>query len=254
MAIDYKHRRMSTTTMDLELMIKMRPQKEDIIKQGVVSKSQMEERDYYELDDTKLDELVHDENDYYDESDQYDNDSDGHIPWETSILSSLLFKTIDEALQKSCIDTQQQEQVVLQEMMEINSEMKILRDSLDKYFLNQDISENARQEYDENMVRQKFHSIQQKLSPITERQNRIHEKLRILHSVEQNMKSLQDHYQIQLKRLKHNENAMHAKLRILKQVEGKIDQINIENTVFLQEGDIAAQIQGCDQSMIPSIK
>ena len=204
MAMRSKHRRKSTVNMDLEMALKLRPEKEDIIKQGVVSKQQMEHRDYYELDDTKLDELVHDENDYYDDSD-IDEQFDGQIPWETSVLSTLLFKTIDEALQKSCIDTQQQEQVVLQEMMEMNSEMKTLRDSLDRYFLSGDISENARQEHDENMVRDKFHSIQQKLLHITERQNRIHEKLRILHSVEQSMKSLQDHYHISLRRHKNTE-------------------------------------------------
>jgi len=212
LAMRSKHRRKSTTTMDLDMMLKLRPEKEDLIKKGVVSKEQMEHRDYYQVDETKLDELVDDDNDYYDDSGM-DEEYDGHIPWETSVLSTLLFKTIDEALQKSCIDTQQQEQVVLQEMMEMNAEMKTLRDSLDRYFLNGDISENARMEHDENMVRQKFHQIQQKLLHITERQNRIHEKLRILHSVEQSMKSLQDHYQISLLRLKNSEMQILLRLR-----------------------------------------
>ena len=110
MAMRSKHRRKSTTTMDLEMMLKLRPEKEDIIKKGVVSKRQMEHQNYYEVDDTKLDELIHDENDYYDDSD-IDEQFDGKIPWTTSVLSTLLFKTIDEALQKSCIDTQEQEQV-----------------------------------------------------------------------------------------------------------------------------------------------
>ena len=123
--------------------------------------------------------------------------------------SALLFKF------NRVINQNQSKQVVLQEMMEMNAEMKTLRDSLDKYFLNEDISENARQEHNENMVRDKFHSIQQKLIHITQRQNRIHEKLRILHSVEQSMKSLQDHYQISLNRLKQTEE--HILLRLLQQ-------------------------------------
>mmetsp|Transcript_2642 Transcript_2642/g.4297 ORF Transcript_2642/g.4297 Transcript_2642/m.4297 type:complete len:747 (+) Transcript_2642:97-2337(+) len=241
LAMKSKHRRKSTAGQDLEMQLKLRPKKEDIIRQGVVNKQEMEYGGYYELDDTKLDGMMHEDNQYYDEDDDFDDDeqvngvtlmnhsqhhpeqagqADAHrlrqrmigggeqqeqIPWQISILSSLLFKTIQEALQKSCLDTQHQENMVLQEMVEMNNEMKSLRDVLDKYFLSNDVRDAVLHEEDENLVRDKFHSIQEKLLHISTRQNRIHEKLRILHSVERSMVSLQNNYQIRLSTLKKTE-------------------------------------------------
>ena len=138
---------------------------------------------------------------FLDEESQ-DGDSDDDEPfgdeywWELSVSKRLLLMMIGEAIRKCCIYTQQQEHSILQEMMEMNDEMRILRDSFDKYFLNEDVSENTHQEHNENMVRDKFHSIQQKLIHITQSQNQLHEKLRILHSVEQSTKSFEDQYQI----------------------------------------------------------
>ena len=196
-AMKSKHRRKSSAQQDLAMMLKLRPQKEDIIKKGVIDKSQMET--FYELDDTKLDDMAMDENDYY------DNNDDEEENYTISILSSLLFKTISEALKKSCLDTQEQENTVLLEMVEMNNEMKSLRNILDKYFLSQNGIDTMLHENDENAVREKFHSIQEKLLHISSRQNRIHEKLRILHSVERSMISLQNNYQIRLSSLKKTE-------------------------------------------------
>merc|ERR1719410_2451347 len=102
MAVKSKHRRKSTATQDLEMMLKLRPQKEDIVKKGIANKAEMEQ--FYELDDTKLDgmgNLSDDDNDYYDAS---DNEEQSEEVLDVSILSSLLFKTISEALNKSCLD------------------------------------------------------------------------------------------------------------------------------------------------------
>ncbi len=198
------------------MMLKMRPEKEDIIKKGVINRAEMEYGNYYELDDTKLDDHIQleDENDYY-------SDSDGNMEdeeqYKISILSTLLFKTISEALKKSCLDTQQQESIILQEMIEMNTEMKSLRDTLDKYFLSNDISATIIHEKDENIVREKFHSIQEKLMHISQRQNRIHEKLRILHSVERSMIQLQNNYQIRLNTLKKTETKILNDLNLQKQ-------------------------------------
>eukprot|EP00484_Ammonia_sp_Unknown_P030380 CAMPEP_0197035078 /NCGR_PEP_ID=MMETSP1384-20130603/12965_1 /TAXON_ID=29189 /ORGANISM="Ammonia sp." /LENGTH=923 /DNA_ID=CAMNT_0042465089 /DNA_START=39 /DNA_END=2810 /DNA_ORIENTATION=+ len=124
--------------------------------------------------------------------------------WEISILNTLLFKTIAEALRKSCIDTQKQEQFVLVQMEEMNREMKTLRDDLDKYFLDDEPDVLAFQK-EEDMIRDKFHAIQKKLLEISTKQNGIHEKLRILHSVEKKMIDLQNTYDKQLGQLRKSE-------------------------------------------------
>ena len=124
--------------------------------------------------------------------------------WEISILGTLLFKTIAEALRKSCLDTQKQEQLVLLQMEEMNNEMKHLRDALDKYFLNDEPDVLLFQK-EEEMIRDKFHGIQKKLLAISTKQNSIHEKLRILHSVEKKMIDLQNIYDKQLGQLRKNE-------------------------------------------------
>lgn len=225
-AVKSKHRRKSTATQDLEMMLKLRPQKEDIVKKGIANKAEMEYGDYYELDDTKLDGMMNlnddDDNDYYDDNDDADDDEQ---LMDVSILSSLLFKTISEALNKSCLDTQNQEAIVLQEMIEMNAEMKTLRNVLDQYFLSNDISQTMMQQNDENMVRDKFHSIQSKLLHISERQNKIHEKLRILHSVERSMISLQNNYQIRLTELKKREIMILADLMRHKAMRDKAEKI-----------------------------
>ena len=124
--------------------------------------------------------------------------------WEISILNTLLFKTIAEALRKSCLDTQKQEALVLLQMEEMNNEMKTLRDALDKYFLNDEPDVLLFQK-EEEMIRDKFHGIQKKLLAISTKQNSIHEKLRILHSVEKKMIDLQNIYDKQLGQLRKNE-------------------------------------------------
>eukprot|EP01084_Bolivina_argentea_P004628 8799_1 len=212
MAMKTKHRRKSSTTQDLEMQLKLRPHKEDIIRKGVVSKHEMEQGGYYELDDTKLVDLMEEEdNEYYDDHNEMLQVDEGQI----SILSSLLFKTISSALAKSCVDTQHEEGAVLQEMVAMNAEMAALRDVLDKYLLSSDIGQI--QQSDEHMVRDKFHSIQTKLVHISSKQNSIHEKLRILHSVERSMVSLQNKYQMRLSALKKTETQVLSELREQKQ-------------------------------------
>ena len=214
MAMKTKHRRKSSAQQDLEMMLKLRPQKEEIIKQGIVGVDEMKHGDYYQFDAEELDGFgLNEENEYFDDND----DDEQNVPWEISLLSSLLFKTISEALKKSCLDTQQQEAIVLQEMIEMNNEMKSLRDVLDKYFLNDNLHETMIHEHDENLVREKFHSIQEKLLHISQRQNRIHEKLRILNSVERSMVQLQNNYQIRLSALKKTEEQILSDLQEQKQ-------------------------------------
>ena len=112
----------------------------------------MKHGDYYQFDAEDLDGFgLNEENEYYDND---DDDDEGSVPWEISVLSSLLFKTISEALRKSHLDTQQQEAIVLQEMMEMNNEMKSLRDVLDKYFLNDDVKESMMHQHDESYTRE----------------------------------------------------------------------------------------------------
>merc|ERR1719461_1121766 len=124
--------------------------------------------------------------------------------WDISIVSTLLFRTIAEALRKSCIDTQKQESAVLLQMEDMNNEMKNLRDALDKYFLD-DEPDVLLFEKEEASIRQKFHKIQSKLLQISTKQNAIHQKLRILHDVEQKMVDLQNIYDKELGQLRKNE-------------------------------------------------
>ncbi len=56
----------SSAGADLAKALSLRPEKEEIIKKGVINKAEMEFGNYYELDDTKLDDhIVSEENDYY---------------------------------------------------------------------------------------------------------------------------------------------------------------------------------------------
>jgi len=191
-ALKRQHRRRSTAADDLSLMIKMRPKLDDVIKKGVIKKQELETMYVLESSD--------DENETNDIFNEIYNESG---PWEISLLSSLLFLTIQEALQKSCIDTQDEEEIVLQEMENMNKEMKNLRNSLDKYFLSPRPMEDF--ERDEAMVRKKFHNIQEQLLQISTKQDRIHDKLRILHHVEKSLIELQNNYDQQLGRLRRNE-------------------------------------------------
>ena len=220
-AVKHKHRRKSSATQDLEMMLKLRGQKEDIIKKGIANKEEMEFGDYYELDDTKLDEILKDDadNSYYDDTDVTSVDHD------VSIISSLLFKTISEALHKSCIDAQTQEAIVQQEMREMNAEMKTLRNVLDEYLLGNDISVAMLRQNDENMVRDKFHSIQSRLLFISKKQRTIHEKLRILNSVERSMISLQSKYTIRLSQLKKREVVILGELMRQKEMRDRAGKI-----------------------------
>jgi len=45
-------------------------------------------------------------------------------PWEISLLNSLLFLTIQEALKKSCMDCTKSEQTILEEMEDITNSLK----------------------------------------------------------------------------------------------------------------------------------
>ena len=132
--------------------------------------------------------------------------------WEISIVSTLLFRTIAEALRKSCVDTQKQETNVLLQMEEMNNEMKTLRDALDKYFLD-DEPDVLLFEKEEEMIRGKFHKIQSKMLTISTKQNAIHEKLRILHNVERKMVDLQNVYDKKLGQLRKNEEDVLKDLR-----------------------------------------
>lgn len=144
--------------------------------------------------------------------------------WEISILGTLLFKTIQEALRKSCLDTQKEEAIVLLQMEEMNNEMKHLRDALDKYFLN-DEPDVLRFQEEEEMIRGKFHGIQHKLLTISAKQNSIHEKLRILHRVERNMVDLQNDYDRRLGALRAKEEEVLKDLREQRTRRAKAIQI-----------------------------
>ena len=85
-------------------------------------------------------------------------------------------------------------------MDEMNKEMKYLRDNLDKYFLNDEPDVLLFQQEEEKM--DKFRdtkTIQQYYKT-----NSIHEKLRILHSVEKKMIDLQNIYDRRLGQLRKN--------------------------------------------------
>eukprot|EP00485_Elphidium_margaritaceum_P007506 CAMPEP_0202691102 /NCGR_PEP_ID=MMETSP1385-20130828/5907_1 /ASSEMBLY_ACC=CAM_ASM_000861 /TAXON_ID=933848 /ORGANISM="Elphidium margaritaceum" /LENGTH=696 /DNA_ID=CAMNT_0049346453 /DNA_START=62 /DNA_END=2152 /DNA_ORIENTATION=+ len=218
-AIAKRHRRRSTAGQDLAMMIQLRPKPQDIIDRGIVKRNDMNQ--YIDVDDEKQ----QSRRDFDDDGDNgggdkvalaLDNDEDDLDDldamdeyqrvqvYQISVLSTLLFKTIQEALKKSCHDTARQEAAVLVEMTEMNEEMRQLRNTLDKYFLsaNPDI---AAIQAEEDKVREKFHGIQQKLLHISTKQNTIHEKLKILHSVERSMVELQNEYDAKLGELKQNE-------------------------------------------------
>lgn len=206
-AIAKKHRRRSTAGQDLAMMIQLRPKPQDLVDKGIVNKNEIEQ--YIDIggDDEKGNkggDVMNYDNDDLDDIDAMDQYLYGIEVFKISILSTLLFKTIQEALKRSCQDTTKQEAAVLAEMTEMNNEMKILRNTLDKYFLspNPDITEFQKEE---DIVREKFHGIQQKLLHISTRQNRIHEKLKILHSVERSMIELQNLYDKQLGELRQTE-------------------------------------------------
>jgi len=242
-AMSRKHRRKSTATQDLAAMIQLRPKPEEVVAKGIVERATMER--YIELDDNKLDEeleySIHDAvtlrpktttktqshsvvNDERDDQANYNAAEDEEAmttptataqqdpqdaqTWEISILNTLLFKTIAEALRKSTTDTQKQEAVILSQMEEMNTEMKQLRNALDKYFLD-DEPDVLQFKKEEEQIRGKFHGIQQKLLAISTKQNNIHQKLRILYSVERKMIDLQNVYDKQLGMLrKHEENVL----------------------------------------------
>eukprot|EP00484_Ammonia_sp_Unknown_P023766 CAMPEP_0197031498 /NCGR_PEP_ID=MMETSP1384-20130603/10487_1 /TAXON_ID=29189 /ORGANISM="Ammonia sp." /LENGTH=718 /DNA_ID=CAMNT_0042461031 /DNA_START=210 /DNA_END=2366 /DNA_ORIENTATION=+ len=246
-AIAKKHRRRSTAGQDLALMIQLRPKPQQIIAKGIATKSDMQQ--FIDVDEHKQSVRVERKNEDDDDDDDEEQPADtqpvlammdydaddlddidrqddyyGIEVFRISILSTLLFKTIQEALKKSCIDTSKQEAAVLAEMSEMNEEMKQLRDTLDKYFLspNPDISAFQKEE---DMVREKFHGIQQKLLHISERQNRIHEKLKILHSVERSMIELQNVYDKQLGELRSTEEKLLKDLKEQKLRRDKASKI-----------------------------
>eukprot|EP01084_Bolivina_argentea_P128136 226538_1 len=186
-AMTRKHRRKSSAQQDLEAFIQLRPPKEMISKKVGLDIGMDIDGDGMSMG-----------------MGMGGIDGDGMIDsetWEISILSTLLFKTISEALNKSCLETQKQESEVLLEMEKMNFEMKQLRDALDKYFLDEE-PDVLQFEQEEEMIREKFHGIQNKLLAISSTQNSIHEKLRILHSVERAMIDLQNIYDKELGQLR----------------------------------------------------
>eukprot|EP01084_Bolivina_argentea_P176843 305955_1 len=185
-AMTRKHRRKSTAQQDLAAFIQLRPKPEQMEAKGILSKNEERKEEEELLGNDPM-------------GDKRDRET-----WEISILGTLLFKTISEALSSSCIETQRQEEQVLLQMEEMNREMKNLRDALDKYFLDEepDVLLFAAEE---EMIREKFHGIQKKLLNISTKQNAIHEKLKILHSVESAMIDLQNIYDKELGQLRKTE-------------------------------------------------
>lgn len=114
-----RHRRRSTAGQDLAMMIKLRPSPQDIMEKGIVL------RDTPQIEDDIKDDL-----------DAQDN---GVEVYQISILSTLLFKTIQDALQRAAYQAMEDENEILLEMQELNRKMKTLRDSLDRFLLSSNV-------------------------------------------------------------------------------------------------------------------
>merc|ERR1712083_1251743 len=96
-------------------MIKLRPSPQDVMDQGIV-----------------LRETQQIEDDIKDDLDALDN---GVEVYQISILNTLLFKSIEDALKRACLDAMVQENAVLLEMKDLNTKMRELRESLDKFMM-----------------------------------------------------------------------------------------------------------------------
>ena len=106
--------RRSSVAQDLKGAMKIRPKPEEIVKQGIISKSHLEK--VYELAESE---------------DESDDERRG--PWDVSMLQRLLFATIEEAVHNSNRETQDLERAKLNEMSKLNEEMKNMRHRLDIY-------------------------------------------------------------------------------------------------------------------------
>jgi len=186
-AMAKRHRRRSTAGQDLAMMIKLRPSPQDVMDKGIVLRETQQIEDDIKDDLSALD--------------------DGVEVYQISVLSTLLFKTIADALKRACIEAMKQENAVLQEMQVLNLQMKELRDNLDRYMLSNtlDIQLYAAEE---DKVREHFHSIQTKLHGIQQKQVHIRDKLNILYSVDKGMKELQNVYDREVDELRQKEEAL----------------------------------------------
>jgi hypothetical protein len=195
---------MSTVT-DMEVMLKMRPKQEDLVEKGIMER----------MPDADSD----------DEGGAQGSDADDELAadrtHDISILRSLLFLTIQEALKDACINCHNDEQLVIDEMNQITRSLKDLRDTLDQY----NVTNILEFEAEEDRVRERFRSLQMQMLRIGERQQGISKRLEILHKVERNLFDLQRAYSRELRTLQRREENLLNTLRRLKASKERAEKI-----------------------------
>eukprot|EP01083_Nonionella_stella_P123711 372943_1 len=225
------------TIMELEThwSAQPRPSLRVLHMKGIINASDMAK--YFDVDMRELNSAMRKEIGYSDALIKHTNntcnmDAKKYVMQFKNDMYEVLRATLHDALHQSCLNTNHEETQVLEHMAVMNEEMKNLRSSLDKYFLSDepDVLQFQSDPPDEQVIRDSFHKIQQKLLQISTQQNAIQNKLKTLQRIEKNLPSMEQEFDVDLIKLRGYEQIINMdlyELSKLNETEDAFDDIDV---------------------------